>query len=156
MKPAGETAALPLGSSPRRRLSPETRRRVMASIRKTNTRPELALRRALRQGGLAGYRLHTRGLPGTPDVAYTRWKVAIFVDGVFWHGRPDYFQFGTKGEYWDKKIQRNIERDHSVTRQLQGMGWRVLRFWDVDVLHDTSQPVAAIRRALQARGKGHG
>lgn len=85
-------------------MSPDVRYRVMSSIRKTDTKPELALRRALRRHGITGYRLHARSIPGCPDVAFTRWRVAVFVDGVFWHGHPDYFQPGTKSPYWDAKI----------------------------------------------------
>jgi DNA mismatch endonuclease (patch repair protein) len=92
-------------------------------------------------------------MPGNPDIVYTRWKVAIFVDGVFWHGRPDYFQFGTKGEYWDQKIAGNIERDAKVNRALSDLDWEVLRFWDVDIMADPSPAVCAIAEALKSRGR---
>ena len=75
-------------------LSPETRSRVMARIRSRDTKPELALRRALYAAGVRGWRCHNRQLPGKPDIAFTRWRVAVFVDGRFWHGLPDYFTFG--------------------------------------------------------------
>src|SRR5688500_14100431 len=101
-----------------RRMDPETRRRVMASIHKTNTRPELALRRALRAAGVQGYRCHLRTVPGSPDVAFTRWRVAVFVDGVWWHGHPDWLPNGRRGPYWDEKIARNVARDHRVDAEL--------------------------------------
>ena len=63
----------------------------MASIRKKDTRPERVLRSALWRAGVRGWRCHVQRLPGTPDVAFSRWKVAVHVDGVWWHGRPDYF-----------------------------------------------------------------
>lgn len=137
----------------KKRLSPEVRKRVMSSIRKTDTKPELALRSALHRAGLRGYRVYVRRMPGNPDIVYTRWKVAVFVDGVFWHGRPDYFQFGTKGEYWDRKIAGNIERDAKVNRALSDLGWEVLRFWDVDILADPSPAIRAIAEALKNRGR---
>lgn len=126
---------------------------MMSRFRKTDTKPELKLRTALSHAGLRGYRIHVRTLIGNPDVVYTRWKVAVFVDGVFWHGRPDYFQFGTKGEYWDRKIAGNMKRDQQVTEALASTGWHVIRFWDVDVLADPLIAVETIRQALLLRGR---
>ena len=137
----------------RRRLSPEVRHRVMASIKKTNTRPELVLRAALRRAGLFGYRLHLKGLIGCPDVVFTRWRVAVFVDGVFWHGHPDYFEFGTKGEYWDMKIANNIDRDVHVTKALRADGWVVLRYWDIDVLADADRLATHVATVLEQQGR---
>jgi DNA mismatch endonuclease (patch repair protein) len=125
----------------------------MARFTSSDTAPELVLRRALRSAGLTGYRLHSRELPGKPDLAYTRWKVAVFVDGAFWHGHPSVFQFGTKGEYWDSKIRRNQERDRVVTAQLQSEGWCVLRLWDLDVVRDPEAAADSIAEALAARGR---
>src|SRR5687767_6028947 len=78
-------------------LSKETRSRVMARIRSRNTGPELALRRALHAAGVRGWRCHAKHLPGKPDLAFTRWRVAVFVDGCFWHGHPDFFTPGKSG-----------------------------------------------------------
>ncbi len=72
-------------------LSPEGRSRNMAAIRSKDTKPELAMRAALRRAGATGYRLHRRDIPGRPDAAFIRWKVAVFVDGAFWHGHPDHW-----------------------------------------------------------------
>jgi DNA mismatch endonuclease, patch repair protein len=141
-----------LVSSIGRKLSPEVRYRVMSSIPKTNTRPELALRRALRKAGLIGYRLYPKGLPGRPDVTFTRWKVAVFVDGVFWHGHPKHFQPGTKGPYWDTKIRGNIARDERVNGALKEAGWAVVRMWDLDVLRDPDESVRQVAEALGSRG----
>lgn len=105
----------------------------MAAIRSRDTRPELALRHALRRQGLLGYRCHPKGLPGKPDIAFTRWRLAIFVDGCFWHGHPDHFQPGTLGDYWDQKIHRTQERDRAQEAALREAGWEVLRFWDFEV-----------------------
>lgn len=131
-----------------RKLAPALRHSLMARFRSTNTKPELLLRRKLTTAGMRGYRLHVKDLPGKPDVAYMRWRVAIFVDGVFWHGHPSAFQAGTKGDYWDWKIQRNQERDRIVNNRLAADGWTVIRLWDVDVLRDPAQAVGTILAAL--------
>jgi DNA mismatch endonuclease (patch repair protein) len=122
----------------------------MASIRKRDTRPELALRRALWAAGIRGWRCHAR-LPGSPDLAFRRWKVAVFVDGVWWHGHPDYLPRGRRGPYWDAKIARNIARDRNVTVSLQNAGWVVIRMWDLDVLRSPGEAAAIVRTALKQR-----
>lgn len=135
-----------------RPLDPEVRRRKMASIHSADTQPELVLRAALRHAGLTGYRVHLRELPGKPDVAYTRWKVAVFVDGVFWHGHPDHFQVGSRrNPYWDTKITRNMARDQLTNHRLLELGWQVVRLWDVEVLRDARGAVEAVRQALARR-----
>src|SRR5437660_11576054 len=108
-------------------LSHETRRRVMARLRSKNTGPELALRKGLHAAGVRGWRCHVRSLPGRPDLAFTRWKLAVFVDGAFWHGHPDYFTTGKSGAYWDDKMARNQERDRRADQELSLAGWLVLR-----------------------------
>src|SRR5438094_1849557 len=92
-------------------VDPRVRHRVMASIRKRDTRPELALRSALWGAGVRGWRCHVAALPGNPDLAFPRWRVAIFCDGVWWHGHPDYLPRGRRGAYWDAKIAGNVARD---------------------------------------------
>jgi len=105
----------------------------MARIRSRDTSPELALRRALYAAGIRGWRCHAKQLPGKPDLAFTRWRVAVFVDGCFWHGHPDFFTPGKSGPYWDAKIARTKERDERANAALTAAGWRVLRLWDFDV-----------------------
>lgn len=122
----------------------------MARIRSKDTKPELALRRALWAAGVRGWRCHPRGVPGKPDVAFTRWRVAVFVDGRFWHGHPDFFTFGKSGEYWDKKIRRTQERDLAATEALVAAGWTVLRLWDFEVEDDAARCVGVVAAALAA------
>jgi DNA mismatch endonuclease (patch repair protein) len=129
-------------------LSKETRSRVMSRIRSRDTKPELALRRALYASGERGWRCHNRQLPGKPDLAFTRWRVAVFVDGCFWHGHPDFFTPGKSGAYWDAKIERTKERDRIANTALAEGGWTVLRFWDFEVEDDLEGCVAAVRNAL--------
>ena len=122
----------------------------MASIKGADTRPERLLRSALWHSGIRGYRLHWHGPAGRIDVAFTRWKVAVFVDGSFWHGHRSKWQPGRWNGYWDEKIKRNIARDERQNSTLADAGWRVLRFWDFDVEHNPDGVAAAVRRELQA------
>src|SRR5947207_2538735 len=123
----------------------------MSRIRSKNTKPELALRRALWLQGLRGWRCHPRGVPGKPDVAFTRWRVAVFVDGCFWHGHPDHFTPGKSGAYWDAKIARTQERDRLANATLKADGWDVLRFWDFEVEDDLARCVDAVAVAVAGR-----
>jgi len=124
----------------------------MAAIRAKDTKPELALRRALYALGVRGWRCHQRSLPGKPDLAFTRWKLAIFVDGAFWHGHPDHFTFGQSGAYWDAKIARTQERDRLAGDALRADGWTVLRFWDFEIREDLAECVACVVAALESAG----
>lgn len=124
----------------------------MASIRSKDTKPELALRAALRAAGIFGYRVNMRALPGNPDIAFTRWKVAVFVDGAFWHGHPDHWHAHRASEYWRAKISRTQERDRIANHALSELKWAVLRFWDFEIKDDTDGCVDEIRAALQERG----
>jgi len=120
----------------------------MARIRSKNTKPELALRAALWAAGVRGWRVHAKTLPGKPDLAFTRWRVAVFVDGCFWHGHPDYFTPGKSGAYWDEKIARTKERDRLADEALLAAGWTVLRYWDFEVEDDLDTCVAQVLDAL--------
>jgi DNA mismatch endonuclease, patch repair protein len=137
-------------------LSKETRSRVMSRIRAKDTKPELALRRELFRRGIRGWRCHAKTIPGKPDLAFTRWRVAVFVDGRFWHGHPDFFTPGKSGPYWDAKIARTQERDRLADEALTAAGWRVLRFWDFEVENDLErciQQVLAARAAAASDGE---
>ena len=96
------------------------RSRAMSRIRATNTGPEVVVRKALWSRGLRGYRLNVRSLPGRPDVAWKSRRVAVFIDGAFWHGHPSAFKEGKSGSYWDQKI-----RLRSNALQLTAAGHRV-------------------------------
>lgn len=125
----------------------------MAAIRSKNTRPELQLRTALRRRGLTGYRCHAKELPGCPDIVFTRLRVAIFVDGAYWHGHPRFVR-EKASTYWRTKIERNRARDREHEGLLRSMGWVVLRFWDFEVLADVDRCVdtadEALKRAFKA------
>lgn len=120
----------------------------MARIRSKDTKPELALRRELFRRGLRGWRCHAKEFQGKPDLAFTRWRVAVFVDGRFWHGHPDFFTPGKSGEYWDAKIARTQERDRQANEALTAAGWVVIRFWDFEVEQHLDDCVETVIAAL--------
>lgn len=133
-------------------LTPEQRSQRMARVRSRDTKPERTLRALLRAEGATGYRLHRRDLPGRPDIAFGRWKVAVFVDGGFWHGHPSRFNPEAVSEFWRKKITRNQERDREVDAALIAAGWMPVRVWDHEL---DKAPGKAVQRVLRAlRGSG--
>lgn len=108
-----------------------TRSRMMAGIRAKNTRPELAIRRALHRKGFR-YRLHSPHVPGKPDIIFPAYRAAIFVHGCFWHGHScRFFKLPqTRQEFWREKIERNRMRDAYVGQQVTIAGWRRLTIWE--------------------------
>jgi DNA mismatch endonuclease (patch repair protein) len=122
----------------------------MSRIGSRDTKPELLLRKVLWKRGLRGYRVHAR-LPGRPDLAWSRGKVAVFVDGCFWHGCPvcgDGRTPTSNTGYWNSKLLMNRQRDARRTRELEGMGWRVLRLWEHEVLKDTPGAARRVEKLL--------
>ena len=109
------------------------RSRNMAAIRGKNTLPEKALRSGLFALGLR-FRLHARGLPGSPDLVFQKYRAVVFVHGCFWHGhdcrntRPADHQ-----EYWQKKREWNMKHDKEVTAMFEVRGWTVLRIWECEL-----------------------
>jgi DNA mismatch endonuclease, patch repair protein len=104
----------------------------MSRIRGKDTTPELQLRRELWTRGVR-YRL-TSSLPGRPDIVIPKARLAIFVDGCFWHGCPVHYRSpSTRQDFWERKILKNQERDVKVTRLLEDDGWTVLRLWEHEV-----------------------
>jgi DNA mismatch endonuclease, patch repair protein len=131
-------------------LDPAARSRLMSRVRVRDTAPELLLRRALWAAGVRGWRLHVKRLPGKPDLAFIGVKLAVFVDGAFWHGHPAYYH-GQSGPFWDAKIATNRERDARVNAQLAALGWEVVRLWDFEVEKDIAGCVARVAAALEDR-----
>jgi DNA mismatch endonuclease (patch repair protein) len=136
------------------RVAPEVRSLTMRRVAGRNTATELRLRRALWSRGFGGYRLHRSDLVGRPDLAFGRAKLAVFVDGCFWHGcKRCYRRPKSNRAYWDAKVTRNRDRDRRQRRALRNMGWRVLRVWEHELrpewLNATVDRVAeALRRAV--------
>ena len=129
----------------------KTRSQVMSKIRGKDTKPEVMLRKALWHKGIR-YRKNYRGLPGTPDIVLTRQKIAIFVDGDFWHARGYQDNPGAQvrcnKEYWTRHLGRNVERDKEVNDALTQEGWLVLRFWESDIKKDLSECLRQIEAYL--------
>jgi DNA mismatch endonuclease, patch repair protein len=119
----------------------------MQSNRSRDTAPEMALRRALHRLGFR-YRVATRPIPDlrrTADIVFTRRRVAVFLDGCFWHGCPDHHRKPNQNsQYWGPKITRNVERDLDTTAQLTSAGWTVLRFWEHEDLPDVVTAITAV------------
>lgn len=123
-------------------LTPEQRKKNMSHIHGKNTKPELRLRKMLWSEGIRGYRIHYN-LPGKPDIVFTRKKIAVFVDGCFWHKCPVCFKPpATNKKFWNEKLQKNVERDRKVTSELESQGWTVLRFWEHEI-RDSPEDVVA-------------
>jgi DNA mismatch endonuclease (patch repair protein) len=125
----------------------------MASIGGADTRPERVLRSALWQVGLRGWRCHWPGPGGRIDIAFTRARVAVFVDGSFWHGHPSKWQPGRWQGYWDGKIKRNLARDARQNAALAEAGWQVIRLWDFEVEQDASAAAARVNETLNTRAQ---
>lgn len=131
--------------------SPEKRRQIMAAVKQRDTAPELQLRQALYAAGMRGWRCNVKRIPGRPDIAWIGLRVAIFVDGAFWHGHPSRHRPGRSGSYWDEKIASNVERDRRIDRELRDLGWLVIRAWDFEVRKDTASVVTRIQAAVADR-----
>jgi DNA mismatch endonuclease (patch repair protein) len=129
--------------------TPEQRSRIMAAVRSKDTLPEVMLRKALHAAGVRGWRCHYRRVPGRPDIAWPGRRVAVFVDGAFWHGHASRHKPGRSGAYWDEKIAKNVARDRRDDAALEALGWRVLRLWDFEVRRDLGRSVDRVREILR-------
>jgi DNA mismatch endonuclease Vsr len=139
-----------------RHLSPAARVKVMRSIRSTDTKPELAVRRLLWGLG-ARYRLHARDLPGRPDIVMRRHKIAIFVHGCFWHlheGCPLARVPRSQPDYWPSKLRKNKERDKANLATLTEMGWTVMVVWECETAYD-EKLCLTLRKLLNERRIPH-
>ena len=127
--------------------------RVMSANRAKDTVPELALRRALWSSGLRGYRLHRRGIPGRPDISFGGRRVAIFVNGCFWHRCPHCKLEMPRSNtaFWRAKFERNQERDARKTRELEALGWKVITVWECEIKKDVEHVARAIARVMHER-----
>ena len=127
--------------------------RVMSSNRAKDTKPELLLRKALWNVGLRGYRLHWKKAPGRPDIAFPGRKVAIFVNGCFWHRCPhcNLPLPKTNTGFWKEKFGRNVQRDTLKVEHLENDGWHVLTVWECKVKDDMTNVLKSIRRIVLPR-----
>ncbi len=133
-------------------LTPEQRHKNMKNIRAKDTKIELMLRKALWEKGFR-YRKNYTEIPGKPDVVLTKYKIAIFCDGEFFHGKDwellkPRLEKSNNGEFWIKKISRNRERDEEINRQLEFLGWKVIRFWGTDIKKNLEGCIRVVEEAV--------
>lgn len=130
-------------------VSAKSSKNLSAVRGRNNKTTEVRLRLALVRAGIRGWALHDRSLPGCPDFVFKRRKLAIYVDGCFWHGCPKCGHIPkTRSEFWSAKIARNFERDRESTARLQSLGFRVLRFWEHELRFELASCVSKIYSAL--------
>lgn len=142
-------------------LTKEQRHKNMQHIRSQDTRPEIILRKALWNKGYR-YRKNWKDLPGKPDIVITKYRICIFVDSEFFHGKGFYggynskkyynleeqLKHGSHADFWLKKIKDNMKHDKEITRQLSEQDWTVLRFWSKDVINHTEECLKTIDEAV--------
>lgn len=126
--------------------------RVAKGNRRKDTKPEIRLRSALHQRGLRfrkDYLLRLAEIRVRPDIVFTRAKLAVFVDGCFWHGCPQHQKLPTRNpDYWIPKLQRNADRDKHVNEALATAGWTVVRIWEHEDVQESAEHVAALVRQI--------
>jgi len=127
--------------------------RVMSANKSKDTRPELSLRKLLWRMNVRGYRLHTKSVPGRPDITFARMKLAVLVHGCFWHRCPKCALPLPKSNtaFWKAKFERNKARDTRKERELKEAGWKVLTIWECEIRKDSKKAANKVIRALKAR-----
>ena len=133
-------------------LTKEQRHKNMVNIKGKNTSIELCLRKALWNRGIR-YRKNYNKLPGKPDIAITKYKIAVFCDSEFFHGKDwevlkPRLEAGNNAEYWVPKISRNRERDEEVNKELLFLGWTVIRFWGREIKKNTDECIKVIEETI--------
>lgn len=127
-------------------VSKTERSRIMRQVKgRGNASTELKIVRLFREHKITGWRRHLP-LTGKPDFAFPKARVAVFIDGCFWHGCPAHLRMpSTNVDYWQRKVARNMERDKRVTAELESKGWRVLRVWE----HEIKEPESMLRSIMR-------
>ena len=137
-------------TEPEKRSREEIRSYTMSRVKNANTKIEVAFRKALWHASIRYIKNHKK-LPGKPDIAITKHKIAIFCDGEFWHGKDWNLvreKLRSRRDYWVAKIERNIERDTKIDRQLEALGWTVLRYWGKDIEKTLDLCVIEVKEAI--------
>jgi len=125
--------------------------KIMSSIKAKNTKPELLLRKALWDSEIRGYRLHWKKVAGKPDIAFPGKKIAIFVNGCYWHRCPHCNPSTPKTnvEFWENKFARNVARDTNKNLELVSQGWKVLTVWECELKKNLDSQVNRIKDLLK-------
>ncbi len=127
------------------------RSKTMSKIKAKNSKPEMIFRRALWQEDIR-YRTHVKTLPGSPDIAIKKYRLAIFVDGVFWHGYQWDVQkkrIKTNRHFWIPKIERNMQRDRQNKEALENAGFTVMRFWEHEIKNNLQNCVNQVKLYIE-------
>jgi DNA mismatch endonuclease (patch repair protein) len=129
----------------------EVTSKVMRSNKGKNTRPEISLRKELWKNNIKGYRLHWKKVPGTPDIVFAKKKLAIFINGCFWHRCPNCNLSlpKTNTEFWKDKFDKNVERDRKKVQMLKNIGWNVIVIWECVIKNDILDSVYLIKKELE-------
>ena len=131
------------------RLTRKERSNLMSKVRGKNTKIEVMVRNALRNKGIRSYRVNY-GIKGTPDLVFVKEKIAVFIDGCFWHKcRLCYSEPKSNVAYWKKKVAENVNRDRNVDAELIRQGWDVIRIWEHDVKKNLAGAIKKILRELE-------
>lgn len=139
------------------RLTPEQRKKNMKAVKSSGSKIEVRLAKALWNRGWR-YRKNNKKIIGKPDVTFVKYKVAIFVDGEFWHGKDwgkRKYDHKSNIKFWHNKIEKNIARDKFVNEELKKEGWTVLRFWGKEVQKNLEECIEKIESVLNGRNKKH-
>lgn len=121
----------------------------MSQIKSKDTYTEIKFRRFIWENGIRGYRVKNK-IVGKPDLYFPKQKLAIFIDGCFWHKCPeDYIRPKTKKSFWDKKIEENIKRDKVVNSKLKREGTEVVRFWEHEIEKNTNNFLLKLKKKLK-------
>lgn len=139
-------------------VSPETRRKIMQSIRSTNSKAEVRVRSVLHANGFR-FRIHSKNLPGTPDIVLSKYRTVILVHGCFWHRHQDCRHSSvpkSNTEFWIEKFERNVQRDRKNLKELKDAGYEVIVLWECELqstarLEETVSRLAKKRREFQLK-----
>lgn len=117
--------------------------KIMSHNKAKNTKPELLVRKALWEKGHRGYRLHPKNIPGRPDIAFIGKKIAIFVNGCYWHRCPtcNYGIPKTNSKFWENKFSKNVERDKRKIKELKELGWKVVTIWECELKSSNAEDI---------------
>jgi DNA mismatch endonuclease (patch repair protein) len=129
----------------------------MRSNKATGTLPEILLRRAIRKHGLKEYRLNCKTIPGSPDISFPKKKLAIFVNGCFWHRCP-YCKLNlpkSNNFFWSNKFKRNKERDWLKKKRLRSLGWKSINIWECQIKKHLDKTIQRIFTALKVKRSSH-
>jgi DNA mismatch endonuclease (patch repair protein) len=135
------------------RITPQQRSKIMSAIRSTNTKDEVGLAKALWHLGYR-YRKNNKTVFGKPDLTFKKFKIAIFVDSEFFHGKDWETQkdrVKTNTEFWQNKIERNRQRDVEVNNYLESQNWKVIRFWSHEIEKNLEDCIAIIQQEIALR-----